>query len=60
MFTAQESALDQVHKKYGETAYTVHHRNYCLVGFKRGPKRVFSVGDTWAEAIDRLEGKARA
>jgi hypothetical protein len=43
---------------YGRTAYTIHDRNYKLVGFLRDDKKVFSVGDTWAEAVERLARKA--
>lgn len=55
--TEQEMARRYVHKKYGPSAYTVHHLLYKTVGFKR--ERNFSaVGHTWAEAVSRLERKA--
>jgi hypothetical protein len=46
---------------YGETAYTLHSRQYKLVGFKRrSGEKVFAVGETWTEAVERLARKATA
>lgn len=56
--TEQELARRYVHKKYGPSAYTVHHLLYKVVGFKRGMANVSAVGHTWAEAVSRLERKA--
>jgi hypothetical protein len=59
--TEQESTLVRMRRLYGQTAYTVHDRNYKMVGFVRHDgKKAFGVGDTWAEAVDRLARKAAA
>lgn len=59
IMTEQERVLIQMRETYGKTAYTEHHMNYRLVGFNRG-QRVFAIGDTWEQAIDRLARKAAA
>lgn len=58
--SGQERALLRMQKIYGDTAYTENHLHFRLVGFKRDGKRPFAIGDTWAQAMERLEGKARA
>lgn len=57
--TDQQYALEKVRKQHGETAFTEHHLNYKLVGFRRGVERIWTIGDTWAQAIDSLERKVQ-
>ena len=56
--TEQESVLARLRAKYGPSAYTKHHKNYKLVGAKVGPRRLFSIADSWHEAISGLSRKA--
>ena len=57
--TEQEAVWHRMRALYGRTAYPIHHRNYKLVGFIRDGKKIFAVGDTWGEAVERLAGKAK-
>lgn len=57
-FSSQQYALDRAQKKFGDSAYTVHHLNYKLVGFYPKGKKVFCIGDSWEEALECLERKA--
>jgi len=53
--TEQEVVLQRMRETYGKTAYTVNHLNYRMVGFNGGK----AIGDTWEQAINRLEKRAR-
>jgi hypothetical protein len=56
-WTAQEAALKQAQRKFGMTAYTEDTVNYRLVGYMRGNRRIFCIGDTWEQAMAALEGQ---
>lgn len=56
-WTEQERTLRTLKEKYGPTAFTEEAVNYRRVGFKRGKETVSAVGDTWQEAVERLERK---
>ena len=57
--TEQEAVWHRMRALYGDTAYTLHSRQYKLVGFKRrSGEKVFAVGETWTEAVERLARKA--
>lgn len=58
-FTTQQYALDRAQKKFGASAYTVHHLHYKLVGCERNGKRLFCLGESWEEALEGLERKAQ-
>lgn len=58
-YTEQQRALDRVKKEHGPTGYTIHHLHYKLVGFGEGAGKVFALGNTWDEAIQRLARKAK-
>jgi hypothetical protein len=57
--TTQQTVLERVQERFGKTGFTVHHVHYKLVGFERGGRKVFCIGQSWDEAIQCLEGKAR-
>lgn len=57
-WTQQERVLTEAKKRFGPTAYVEDHLNYKLVGYGRGPNKVFGAGDTWQQALDALKEKA--
>ena len=54
----QEQVLHHLTERYGSTVFTEQHVYYKLVGFLKGSKRIFTVGNTWDEAMKRLARKA--
>lgn len=58
-WTQQERVLTEAKKQFGPTAYVEDHLNYKLVGYGRGPKKVFATGSTWDEAIVVLKRKVK-
>lgn len=56
-YTAHEQALLKTRERFGTSAYCEDNLTYKLVGFGRGSKKEFAVGDTWDEAIQALEKK---
>jgi hypothetical protein len=57
-WSEQRLALDNLRKKYGPTVFVKDHVHYKLVGIVKGAKRIFTVGNTWDEAMKRLARKA--
>jgi hypothetical protein len=50
--TAQEHALKQARKQYGDTAYTEDTINYRRVGFRCSNGRFINgIGDNWHDAF---------
>lgn len=58
-FVEQSAVLNHMQAMHGKSAFTMHHINYKLVGYKVGARKVYAVGSTWEEAIYVLERKIR-
>lgn len=54
----QAAVLNYMQAMHGKSAFTLHHINYKLVGYKVGARRVQAVGETWEDAIAVLDRKA--
>jgi hypothetical protein len=56
-YTEQLKALNQVQREFGKSGFSDDHIHYRRVGFIRGGKPFWAIGDTWQAAMDALREK---
>lgn len=57
--TEQQRALAEVQRKFGDSAFTQNYIGFREVGFRQGALTIRAIGQTWDEAITKLELKVK-